>query len=1054
MRRILSLFAMLMLCGASAFAQNRVVTGQVFDDAKSPLSFATILVKGTKVGIKADENGNFTVKNLQADAVLEVSATGFTSQEVPTSGKSNVVVTLEKKDKALVEVVLSTQLGQVRQKSSLGYAATTIKSAELVQGKATNLQNGLTGKVSGLNVSTVNNGVFGDTRITIRGIRSLTGSNQPMLILDGVPLSLGYLSSINPNDIAEVTVLKSASALTLYGPEGVNGAIVVTTKKGSKIRPQVTVSHATQWETVSFMPKFQTQWGSGYDQDPVTGQGTYTPYEQQSWGDAFDGSIRVLGEGVDGGDTLRVPYSYVENGRKNFFNTGLTHQSDVSYSTGDFYMSAQNVDISGITPGDVNNRRAITFRSEKEYGKFKAIFNVRYTQTKYDVTTQNRLVYYGIISAPGQIDVSKFSDWRNDPYSNPNGYYTTYIENAGKTPYFVKDNNRQVGKTDDIFGNVELNYKATSWLNFTYRVGLTVTNADATSTTGAFSHSAWYKQRGSGGSGPSVTAAVSDANSYSNRLTSEFFANFNQKWGDFGLAATLGYSFRESRTKSLSVGSTNLGQSTFLNIATRLNEPSAGFSTSKLRVDRFFGKVSLDYKKWAFLEGSFSNDRDSRLAPADPAKFNVSDVTFFYPSVSASFLLHEVIPGFKNNNVINFLKLRGSIAKSGSLTAIDPYFNETSFSVSTFFPFGSTAGYLRNNTIYNITKPEFVNGKDVGIELGFFKNRINFEATYYEQNNTDQILSQTLSNTTGSTVLVSNAGDFVNRGWELDLKLTPLIKFKEVSLDLKLNYTRQTNEVTKLAGGLNELGIGNYNFLIVGKPAYTFKMTDYVRDAQGRVVVYNAQGEMPNPSGGVFTGPAGMPRVDESEKAFGSNLPTDIFGVTLSGSWKNLTFSINAEYRGGNQFISDDLGAFLDDNGISARSGADGRRAFIFPNSVYYDGSGKTVANTNVFTENYGRLFYNDDLNTGVISNYLASAAFWKIREIAVTYELPAKLFKKSLKGVSVGVSARNLVTWVPSSNQWTDPEFSNTTGNAQGRNTAGNLPPTRFFGANVIFKF
>lgn len=1028
-----------------ALAQNRVVTGKVIDDAGNPVAFATILVKGSNVGVKADENGNFTVNNVKADAVLVISAAGFGNKDFSTSGKDFVTASLARSTSTgLQEVIVTTALGQVRQKGSLGTSTATIKSSELVQGRATNLQNGLTGKVSGLNVLTTNNGVFADTRITLRGIRSLTGNNQPMLILDGIPLSLGYLSSINPNDIADVTILKSSSATGIYGPDGVNGAIVVTTKRGSKLKPQITVSHSTQWESISYMPKFQKRWGSGYSQDADTGEGIYEAHEQQSWGDEFDGSIRRVGDPDPNGDTLTRKYSYVENGRKSFFNTGITNQTDVSFSTGDFYLSAQNVNIKGVMPDDENNRRSLTFRSEKEYNKFKAIFNVRYTNQKYNVTTNNTNIYYDVTGAPGQYNLSDFKDWRNDYFSSPDGYYTTYLSNRGKTPYFAKDNNRQRGRTDDVFGNVELNYKFNSWLNVVYRVGATVTSGQATSTINAFQNSAFFFTRPDA-QDDRISAAISDASTYSSRVTSEAFVNFNKKFGDLGISATVGHSFRESRVKNVTAGSNNLGTSTFLSIATRLGEPTVDVENSLARLQRFFGRVGFDYKGWAFVEGTASYDKDTRLVPANKI-FENKDISFFYPGVSASLLLHQVIPGFKDNKIINYLKLRGAISKTGNIN-VAPYANETVFGSGLFFPFGSTPGYQIGTTTYQSggLKPEYVNNKEVGIELGFLNNRINLEATYYSQNNTDQVLGIQLSNTTGFTTSFLNAGNFTNKGLEIDLKLTPLVKIGDVNIDFKINYSNQTNKITKLVEGVNELGIGNYNYAIVGQSAFVFKLTDYERDDQGRVIV----------------GADGMPTVASGLTQFGKTSPDHILGLNLNLNWKGLSFSVTGEYRTGNQIVADQLGQFLDDNGISERSGQNGRQAFIFPNSVIDDGSGKYVTNTSTYTQQYGRLFWNSDIyNTSAISNYVASGAFWKIREASLTYTLPSKLFKgNTLKGVTVGVTGRNLFMFLPKSNPWTDPEFTANgnaayTGNAIGRSTAYNLPPTRIFGANVTFQF
>jgi TonB-linked SusC/RagA family outer membrane protein len=1044
MRKIASLCTVLVLFCTVAFGQTRTITGQIRDDKGEPVPFATIVETGTQNATKADGAGSFSIK-IKERSTLTISAVGFTTTTV-TPGTGVQSILLASKAGELQEVVITTALGITRQPKELGYSTAKVKAAELTQAKVVNLQNGLTGKVSGLNVSTTNNGVFADTRITLRGIRSLTGNNQPMLVLDGVPLALGFLNSINPNDIADVTILKSASATAVYGPDGVNGAIIVTTKRGNKSRPVVTVSHTTQFEKISYMPKFQTRYGGGYTPDAL-GYGTFEPIEQQSWGDEFDGSIRQFGQTGPNGEKLEMPYSNNKNGRRNFFATGVTNQSDVSYSAGDFYISAQNVSIRGTMPGDKNDRRSVNLRSDKEYGKFRAGFTLRYTQSQYDITNNNQIIYYDVTGSPGNYDLSRFKDWRHDYFSSPDGYYTPYLDNNGKTPYFAKDNYREAGRADEFFGNAELNFKATSWLNFTYRAGLTYDNGEARSTRGAFNYSA-YALTLRDNAKENVTAAVANFSTVNRRFTSEVFANANKRFGQFGVNALVGQSYRESSFQFLSVGSNNLGNATLLSIQLRKGEPAVSVDNSKTRLERFFGRVSFDYDNWAFVEATGSYDFDSRLVKPG-TDYTKGDIGFFYPGVSTSILLHEAISAIKDSKILSYLKIRGALSKTGNVN-LPAYAFENVFAASAFFPYGDILGFQATaSTVADSYKPEFVVNKEVGIELGFLRSRINLEATYYNQDNTDQIIDVQLSNTTGYTTAKQNAASFINKGLELDLRLTPLVKIGDVNIDFKVNYTHQTNEVTELVDGVNELGIGNFNYVIVGQSAYKFKLTDYIRDEQGHVIVDKI---------------TGMPSQNPNLTVFGNTSPEHLLGMSLNVNWKGLSFSAVADYRAGNQIVVDQLGGFLDDNGISERSAQNGRRAFIFPNSVYDDGTGKYITNTDVYTRLYGRLFWNSDLNTAVTSNYLADGSFWKLREVAINYEIPVKVFGRKvssvIKGASVGINGRNLLMWVPKSNVWTDPEFqggngnASYTGNATGRSTAFNFPPTRIFGANLTLRF
>jgi TonB-linked SusC/RagA family outer membrane protein len=1037
MRKIASLLTMLMFVCALAFGQNRNITGTVIDESGKPVPGASVRVSGTRTGAAADDNGRFTVSAKTGD-VLVVTGSTFPETRMTVEAGSSITIKVTNTITTGTEVVV-TALGVSRQPKELGYSVSKIKATELTQAKVVNLQNGLTGKVSGLNVQTTNNGVFADTRITLRGIRSLTGNNQPMLILDGVPIALGYLSSINPNDITDVTILKSASSTAIYGPDGANGAIVVTTKKGSRTKPSVSFGHTVQIEKVSYMPELQTEFGSGSSIDAF-GYGVYDPIENQGYGDAFDGSIRQIGRDGPNGEQNLVSYEARPDEKRKFWNTGITNQTDVSFSTGDFYLSAQNVLIQGIMPKDVNRRVSLHMSANKDYGRFRAAYSLNYTKGNYDVNAgssfgngRDFIVYWNLINSPMQIPHTRYKDWRNDYFSSPNGYFNDYYSN----PYFIVDNFRNVGRSDDIFGNVEFNFKATNWLNFTYRLGATISNGSFKATQGAFTYSDFAKNvahKNIAGSGDLV-AQVFDGSTTNSRVNSEFFATIRKNIGAFKMEALLGQSFRETNTKSVNVSSNNLAFPTLFNIIGRKGEPGASESNAKTRLERFFGKISIGYNNWAFAEFTGSYDIDSRLAY--PFDYDVKDIGFFYPGVSASAVLSEAIPAIKNSKVVSYLKLRGAVSKTGNVN-LGAQSLENTYGLGGGFPYGNLVGYTSGNTLrqskYN---PEFVLNKEVGIELGFLKNRINFEATAYTQDNSDQIVSVAYSGATGFTSALLNAASFVNKGLELDLKLTPLVKIGGASIDFKVNYTHQSNKVTKIIEGVNELGIGNGNYVIVGMPAYTFKLTDYLRDDQGRVIVDKV---------------TGYPTVDPVIKNFGQTQPSDILGLNLNVNFKGLSFSAVADYRGGNQIYTGNLGNPMDFSGISKRSGQNHRQPFIFPNSSYYDGT-KYVNNTDIYTQSGGYNFWSQTVNTSANTNYLVDGSFWKIRELSLSYNLPTKWFgfsKNTIKNVNVALTGRNLFMFVPKTNEWTDPEFSNTTGNAQGVSGLDNTPPTRIFGASL----
>lgn len=1033
MRKIASLLTVLMLLCTFAFAQTRTVKGTIRDEKGEPVPFATISETGTRNATTADADGAFLIK-IKEGSKLTVTATGFNSATA-TPGSGDLQVSLVKKAGDLQEVVVTTALGVRKQPRELGYSTAKVTNKEFTQASAVNVQNGLTGKVSGLNVATTNNGVFSDTRITLRGIRSLTGNNQPLLVLDGSQVALGQLNNLNPNDIDDITILKGASAASLYGPDGVNGVIFVKTKRGTKSgAPMVQVSNSTQWESVLFLPDFQKRFGSGSSVDPATGIGVYDPIENQQYGDEFDGQIRPIGKALPDGSFVEIPYAYKKNGRRNFFETGVTLQNAISYSAKDFYLSAQDVDIKGTLGGDKNRRTTFRFNSGKEYGRLKANFNISYTRGQYDVAGVSP--YWEVFNTPGHIDLGVYKDWRNDVKSSPNHYFNEYYQN----PYFIKDRSRNKGNSDDIFAQAELVFKVNSWLGLTYRASTTMNSSDFKNTSEAFTFSDYAKNvTHKYNASNDLFASVTDGTTRSNRITSDFFITAQKSFGDFSVDALVGHSYRQTTAKSVGISGTNLVIPTLYNVSSRTGEPGASEANVKSRLIGAFGKVAVGYKNWAFLEFTGRNDWDSRLPQGG--------LSFFYPGGSASIILSDAIDAIKNSNVISYLKFRGSWSKSGNVNLGSGFFEgayqlEPTYFVAGGFPYGNLAGYTGSASVNNpAIKPEFVVSKEAGFELSLFKNRVNLEVTAYLQDNTNQILNIQVSRATGFTDAKVNAADFENKGLEFDLRLTPALDLGDFRIDLKANLSLLDSKVNSVYQGLNEIGIGNGNFAIVDYPAFMFKLTDYKRDSLGRVIVDRI---------------SGYPSLDPNVKMFGRTMPTTIIGINPTFSWKSLSLSVTADYRGGHQ-VYHGIGPDMDFTGSSARSGSNGRQRFVMPNSVYDDGTGKYVVNTDVLVANGGYGFYEaTNTNRGVNSNYLTSAAAWKIREIALSYELPASLLRKTkvIKGATVALTGRNMFTFLPKSNQWTDPEFANTTGNALGVNNNSILPPNRIYGFNVNLTF
>jgi TonB-linked SusC/RagA family outer membrane protein len=1048
MRKIASLLSVLMLLCTLAFGQNRTVTGQVKDENGNAVPFATITETGTQNATTADAEGNFTI-SIRPAGRLTVTATGFEAQSLaPAQGAQSI--TLARGEAQLSEVVVTTALGIRRQAKELGYSTARVSNAELTQARTVNLQNGLTGKVAGLNITTVNSGVFEETKIVLRGIRSLTGNNQPLLVVDGIPTPLTFISSLNPNDVQDVNILKGASAAAIYGPDGVNGVIIVSTRKGTSGKPFVTVSHTAQLARVSFMPDLQERFGSGTTGEDQFGRPIYVPYENQQFGPEFNGEMVQLGKPLEDGTVQMVPYRANDERRK-FWNNGLTLQTDVSFGAQDFYISAQDVNIKGLTPKDENRRTSFRLNASRTYGKFKAGLALTYVQNNYDVvnnaaysgrfaSSYNGSVYFTVLNTPGHVPLTSYKN-QNSPWADPSSYYNEYFV----SPYWAIDAHRTKGRNNDLLASLQLDYSLASWLQATYRLGGVLGfNQFKSETAPLFVNDYAKHERGF----EDLPGAVNDGQNINSRITHEFFLSGRQNVSDFGVSYIVGGRYRQNDNKNTNVTGVNLVVPYLYNVSNRSGEAFANEANFRARLLSLFGQVGVSYKGWANLEFVAANDWDSRL--------NINNNSYFYPGVNASVVLTDAIPSLKGNRILSYAKVRGSISKSANVN-LGVYQLEPTYSSTGGFPYGNIGGYSADNQVTDpAIQPEFVNSKEIGFELGFMRNRINLDATYYFQNNTNQILQVDQSWATGYPVSQANTADFDNYGFEVSLNLTPLVRLGDGRINFRTEVTYNNNEVTSVAGGITEVNIGGsanftqlsasspdvYNAAIVGQPAFVFKLTDYERDPQGRVIVDRV---------------TGLPKADDSLVVRGRSLPVWMVGFNPSFNWKGLVVGMTWEYRGGH-YAYHGIGTDMDFTGISGRSAQYGRQRFVFPNSVYWDGS-KYVENTNVQVNTGGASFWaNGSTNTSVGTNYFSSAAFWKLRELVIGYEIPSNSFigdDKIIKKVAVSAVARNLLTFVPKTNQWTDPEFNFTsTGNTFGINNVFSQPPARIFGGSVVLTF
>lgn len=1064
MRKLTFLLACLFLVGVGLVnAQSKSISGKVISaDDGQPIIGATVQVKGATTGTITDADGNFKI-NVQGTPVLQFKYVGMKSASV--EAKNGMVVKLETESQQINEVtVVATALGIKRQEREVGYAATTINNKFITQANSTNVQQALNGKISGLNVTTTNSGVFENAKINIRGIRSLTGNNQPMFVLDGTPVSLSYLSSIAPEDIQDVTVLKSAASAALYGPDAVNGVILVTTKKGTSDKTTINITSSLEATRVAYFPNLQHSFGAGAGevQDEFGNYG-YVPYENQIYGPRYDGSIKQIGITDQYGNKFMAPYSalYAQD-KQNFFNNGMTFQNAISIASKDYYFSVTNADIKGMMPNDKNNRTTIRFNAGKDYGKFSMKYNVNYVNESYDVVNQGDMpnlttssytgsILSNIMQVPDNVPFSSFKD-----INSQWGKFDNYFNEFAFNPYWLIATLRQKGSENDLIGNVQMDYTVAKWLKATVNASANMaftkfTNTDAPMVVSDYTLNVLKRNSTQYHNQPGLVftdMAMSSRVNVDAFLSGEFDAN------DFNVKYIAGTTTRSNYSADVAVGGNNLTVPGLYNVSVRsgdANVPTYPYnSTIQSTLVSLYGNLTIGYKQLAFLDLTGRNDWDSRLA--------VQNRSVFYPGASLSLIMSDIIPAIKDNG-LNYLKLRGALNKSGNVN-LNPYSTQAVYSLGTGFPFGNNVGFTAGNTIPSANlKPEFVTTTEAGFEVRLLDNdRLGFEATYFNQNCTNQILQVSQSWTTGYPTALANAASFRNYGVELDLRLNPLVKIGRGNFDLQVNATYNDNVVTQTMGNIPVVLAGNSGFIQnaasnptvnniaqVGLPAFAFQLTDYVRDpANGKVIV---------------DATTGNPSVSSAMIVKGRTLPLWIIGLSPSYSIGNFSISMTWDYKGGNNFYAG-IGPDMDFSGISARSAQYGRQRFVFPNSEYKDPTtGKYVANTNILVSdgNYG-FWTGSSTNTGVATNYFASAAAWRLRELNISYSLPSRFLKENISFLSkatLSLVGKNLLLFVPSTNQWGDPEFNYTaSGNTMGVSSAYQTPASRFFGATVNLQF
>lgn len=1047
--------ASLFLCVGGLFAQTRVTGTVISQDDGEPVIGATIRVSGTNEGTVTDSNGSFTITCPEGKKVLTISYVGMEPVEVVA--KSNMRIVLRSGDTNLDEIVV-TAMGIKRSAKALGYSATALNGDEIAETRTNDIMSSLAGKVAGVQISTTSTDPGASNSVIIRGISSLNGSNQPLYVIDGVPMtntavvSSDHLNNqydfgnganaVNPDDVENMTILKGAAATALYGSRAANGVILITTKTGRAQKGiGVEYNGGLQWESVLRLPQSQNDFGMGW-------YGNKTDDENGSWGPKFDGSMLRYGAIYDNSQNMKS-YVAIKNNLKDFFDTGFRYNNSVAFSNAtandNFYVSLSQIHDDGIIPTNSDSYTKYTFTANGSH-KVKDLtistaLNYAYQKNSFVTTGQGGAsMYNAMMQTPRDISIAEMKDLTN-PFNTPGYYYTPYgITN----PYWVLENYESKYESERFYGKLQLDYDFLKYFRATYRFGLDTQtghrNNGQPNLESLFAGT--YNEDAS-----TIAGAKGSATQQTRRqreINQDFFVTFNMPYNDFNFNTIAGFNGNERRYSYLYASVENLTIPTFYDITNSSEIPTVEQYQWKRRLYGVYAQAEVAWKNMVYLTLTGRNDWSSTLP-----KENRS---FFYPGVTVSWIFSEL---FNDDlkKIINYGKLRAAWGKTGNDASV--YMTNSVYAqaaantsgwASSAFPFTKvgTNAYSAGNTLGSIDlSPEMTTEAEIGLNMAFLQNRFSFDVSYYDRTSDKQIFSLAMDPASGYTAMNTNLGKVSNKGIEALVTVVP-IRTKDFEWSLNWNYTKNKNKVVslpeELGGEVNIYGFsgGTGLYAIEGEEMGVFKAYRAKRDPQGHVIV-NAQG---------------IPVVsDELEKIGTMNYKYQMgLGTTLR--YKGVSLGIDFDIRKGGLLFSRtaDISYFT---GNAMQTAYNDRNPFVVPNSVIDNGDGTYSENNIPLTPTQIYNFWNNG-GWDRDADFLLDKSYVKLRSVVLSWDLPKKwLAGTFLTGVKVSAFGNNLFLWTPSSNTFVDPELS-----SFGNDLSGNFgeysanPSSRKFGFNVNIKF
>ena len=1059
-------------------AQVTTVRGIVTtEEDGEPVIGASVIVKGTSLGTVTDVNGRFELSGLPPSATrLLISYISLMAKEVAIAPQVSVTL---KSDTHLLDEVVVTALGISREKKALGYTAQEVKQNALVQGKDNNLLNSLSGKIAGVRITNTQ-GDVGSSRIVIRGETSIAGENQPLFIVDGIPVDNSQLNArssgrdfknaiadLNPEDIKTLTVLKGPNAAALYGARAAHGAIVITTKGGDKRQKGIgiTLHSSTQVSFVATLPEFQNLFGQGAGGrfSYVDGKGAgVNDGVDESWGPRLDIGLLIpqFDSPLDAdGNRVATPWVSHPNNVRDYFRMGISTNNGISVARGDdkyqFRVGYNYEKQVSIVPDAGTNKTNISLNTDYHLAKWIVVG-----------ATANYIVYTAP-SLPGSATPSGSNVRSNSPMLqflwfgrqvDTNSLKADYTRNWNSSyydnPFWSASYNTQSQERHRLIGDLHAEFRLTDGLHVRFR-----TSTD------------WYNDRrkskvkwGSAGAGSPYGSYAEDAYTVKENNTEVLATYIKQLNKNWGIDALLGFNVRNKQYENNYQAAPRLAVADLYTLTNSRDPLTSSNDFYRLRQYGLYGSIQLDYRRWAFLNITGRNDWSSTLP--------VDNNSYFYPSVTASVLLSEAF-GWRSK-AVNYLKIRGGWSQVGA--DANPYQLATVFTSETAFngnPLQSSSTIGMNSNL----KPENTSSIEAGFEAAFWDNRLYLDFTYYKTDSRNQILKLATTAASGYTSQVRNAGHIRNRGYEIQLGAVPIQTSKGFRWNLDLNYGANSSKVVKLddEGLITSYQLYSSGIQIlasVGEAYGTLFGTSYVRDANGNVVV-DANG---------------LPKISTTNKTLGKFTPDWTGGISNTFSYRSLSLSFLIDASVGGSIFSNTnktgkytgvlantlsgrdaehggLWYYTDAMGNNVRlsespsysvssdglyyAQVNGQSTRVYQDGIMVEGVTESGSKNEevVSAEKYYHRIYS------IAEANVYDASYVKLREVALSYRLPRLWTQKlHLQEASVTLTGRNLWT-IYKSVPNIDPESALTTGNAQGVE-AYSLPTTRSFGVNLSVKF